>query len=242
MKCENCETEHTGEYGSGRFCSSKCARGFSTKIKRFEINQKVAEKLSGRELTSTHRQNIAFGRKHDATVINTRNCAFCDKEFKCKPSDTRQYCSNGCSVKYRSVLKENAMAHLAFNELPNEQKRSRIFNEQQGCCSVCGLAEWNGQPITLELDHISGNRKDESRDNLRLICPNCHSQTHTYKVKNVDSPGKRKYTDDEIAEVLLTEDSLYKVLTKLGMNPHGGNYTRLRRIIKERGIRQDLIF
>lgn len=209
MKCENCENEHTGEYGSGRFCSSKCARGFSTKLKRAEINKKVSQKTRGRKFTFTEEQR-----------------------------------RRGAETKNRNLRekKKIRIESLAFDELKIGEKRIRIFNEQQECCSVCGLKEWNGQPITLELDHISGNRKDESRDNLRLICPNCHSQTHTYKVKNVDSPGKRKYTDDQIAEVLLTEDSLYKVLTKLGMNPHGGNYTRLRRIIKERGIRQDLIF
>lgn len=45
-KCENCELEHNGEYGSGRFCSNKCARGFSTKNKRLEINEKVSLKLN----------------------------------------------------------------------------------------------------------------------------------------------------------------------------------------------------
>lgn len=47
MNCENCEKEHDGKYGSGRFCSSKCARGFSTKNKRKEINEKVSKKLKG---------------------------------------------------------------------------------------------------------------------------------------------------------------------------------------------------
>ena len=45
MICENCNKEHDGSYGSGRFCSSKCARAFSTKIKRKEINEKVSLKL-----------------------------------------------------------------------------------------------------------------------------------------------------------------------------------------------------
>jgi hypothetical protein len=44
-KCENCYNEHKGEYGSGRFCSMKCSRGFSTKSKRAEINKKVSNKL-----------------------------------------------------------------------------------------------------------------------------------------------------------------------------------------------------
>ena len=42
MKCENCECKHSGEYGSGRFCSTKCSRGFATKSKRKEINEKVS--------------------------------------------------------------------------------------------------------------------------------------------------------------------------------------------------------
>jgi len=45
MICENCNCEHDGSYGSGRFCSCKCARGFSSKAKRKEINQKVSNTL-----------------------------------------------------------------------------------------------------------------------------------------------------------------------------------------------------
>lgn len=49
MNCENCDKEHDGSYGTGRFCQTKCARGFSTKIKRQEINQKVSTKLLGKK-------------------------------------------------------------------------------------------------------------------------------------------------------------------------------------------------
>lgn len=213
MKCENCNSDHTGNYGSGRFCTAKCARGFSTKLKRAEINQTVSEKLSGRESTLSKEDRIAIAKKANAAKI----------------------------ARWHEKSRER-LANLSFDELNNKEKRKKIFEEQSGCCSVCKLKEWNSQPITLELDHISGNRQNESRENLRLICPNCHSQTHTYKTKNVVNPGKIKFTDDEIAEVLLKGDSLYKVLIELGLNPHGGNYTRLRRIIKEKGIRQDLVF
>ena len=48
MLCENCNIEHTGSYGSGRFCSAKCARSYSTKNKREEINTKISKKLKGR--------------------------------------------------------------------------------------------------------------------------------------------------------------------------------------------------
>jgi len=49
MVCENCFCGHDGSYGSGRFCSNKCAKSFATKDKRKEINKKVSESLLGRE-------------------------------------------------------------------------------------------------------------------------------------------------------------------------------------------------
>jgi rubredoxin len=57
--CENCEKDHDGSYGSGRFCSSKCARGFSTKAKRKEINDKVSLKLGSDGLTKRQRDKQA---------------------------------------------------------------------------------------------------------------------------------------------------------------------------------------
>ena len=50
-------------------------------------------------------------------------------------------------------------------------------------CSKCHLTEWLGLPIPLELDHIDGNRFDHSPSNLRILCPNCHAQTPTWKRK-----------------------------------------------------------
>ena len=52
-------------------------------------------------------------------------------------------------------------------------------------CSSCGMKdEWNDKPITLQLDHINGVNNDHRLDNLRLLCPNCHSQTDTWCGRN----------------------------------------------------------
>jgi hypothetical protein len=56
-------------------------------------------------------------------------------------------------------------------------------------CERCGRTEWNGEPIPLELDHIDGDRTDNRLENLRLLCPNCHAQTPTYRGRNIGRSG-----------------------------------------------------
>lgn len=58
-------------------------------------------------------------------------------------------------------------------------------------CESCGITEWNGSPISLELNHIDGNSGNHSLENLELICPNCHSQTETYRSKKITFMKKK---------------------------------------------------
>lgn len=51
-------------------------------------------------------------------------------------------------------------------------------------CYECGLTEWRGRPMPLELDHINGNRRDNRRENHRFLCPNCHALTPTFRGLN----------------------------------------------------------
>lgn len=51
-------------------------------------------------------------------------------------------------------------------------------------CSLCGISEWLGKRLGIELDHVDGCRTNHKLSNLRMICPNCHSQTKTYRSRN----------------------------------------------------------
>jgi 5-methylcytosine-specific restriction endonuclease McrA len=65
--------------------------------------------------------------------------------------------------------------------------RLRLFSEgiKVKQCEVCGIEKWNGLELSFELDHIDGNRTNHILKNIRILCPNCHSQTLTYRGKNI---------------------------------------------------------
>lgn len=77
--------------------------------------------------------------------------------------------------------------HYQTNKL-----RSRLIKEgiKKKECECCGLVDWLGKSISLELDHIDGNRYNHKLENLRIVCPNCHSQTDTYRGKNKSGSGE----------------------------------------------------
>jgi predicted RNA-binding Zn-ribbon protein involved in translation (DUF1610 family) len=57
-------------------------------------------------------------------------------------------------------------------------------------CAACGVAaEWNGKPIVLHVDHINGDWRDDRKENLRFLCPNCHSQTPTFAGRLANKKG-----------------------------------------------------
>jgi Zn finger protein HypA/HybF involved in hydrogenase expression len=69
--------------------------------------------------------------------------------------------------------------------------KERLFREGilTRRCSHCGLESWCNAPLALHLDHVNGDSEDNRVENLRVLCPNCHSQTATYCGRN---KGRRK--------------------------------------------------
>lgn len=95
--------------------------------------------------------------------------------------------------------KEDGLGKIPLNDIfegkyPHYQSnklRKRLFSEghKKEKCEVCGLSDWLGKKISLELDHKDGNRYNHNLNNLQILCPNCHSQTDTYRGKNKSGNG-----------------------------------------------------
>ena len=75
----------------------------------------------------------------------------------------------------------------AGSRVNTNRLKQRLIREglRQANCECCGLSEWNGLPIPLELDHVNGWRDDNRLENLRVLCPNCHARTETYRGRNI---------------------------------------------------------
>jgi hypothetical protein len=88
-------------------------------------------------------------------------------------------------------LDTSHMLHQASNKgkefLPFEGLKAskaikfRLIKERGHNCERCGLHTWQDIQITLELEHTDGNNRNNERDNLKLLCPNCHALTPTWR-------------------------------------------------------------
>ena len=96
----------------------------------------------------------------------------------------------------------------------------------------CGITDWHGNYLTLELDHINGTRSDNRQENLRWLCPNCHSQTPTFRGYNKKLGGKKKVSDQELLTALTECSNIRQALQKVGLSAKGGNYERATKLLK----------
>lgn len=91
---------------------------------------------------------------------------------------------NKAKYSLEEILIENS-SYTSMNRLKIRLFKEGLLEEK---CAICGnLGEWNDKPLSLVIDHINGNHSDNRIENLRILCPNCHSQTETFAGKNKKS-------------------------------------------------------
>lgn len=112
-------------------------------------------------------------------------------------------------------------------------KRTEIIKYQ---CK-CGLIDnWESTNLTLQLDHIDGDRKNNELENLRWLCPNCHSQTATYCVGNSDKIKKEFISEDRIVEEIKKCNYIAEVLRNVNLNYSGMHYERIKNIMEKHNL------
>lgn len=103
-----------------------------------------------------------------------------------------------------------------------------LFKEREYRCECCGITEWNNKKIVLQVHHIDGNHNNNTRNNLQILCPNCHSQTSNYTGrKNV-----KRISDEVFLEALKNSASICQACRMLGITANQYNYRRAKELIK----------
>lgn len=120
-------------------------------------------------------------------------CLGCSTELKPAPTrlklGAKKYCNISCQMigqrneRHRKLLAgEYVGEELGFST--GSWPRQFLIERYGYKCNCCGISEWAGKDITLEVNHKDGRSSNNILDNLEFLCPNCHSQTPTYRALN----------------------------------------------------------
>ena len=186
MKCENCECKHDGKYGSGRFCSTKCARGFSTKEKRKEINEKVS---------------ITIRRNHPRTYVEIV-CKQCGKTKALVTAKRHQQtCNRRCGIKWTwNKENPNFQKHLD-NSRKSGLKSARIQSETRRSKNeimFANLCKEKFDEVLCNVDMFNGWDADVIIPELKIAIHwngkwHYEKITKKHSVKQVQNRDKLKY-------------------------------------------------
>ncbi len=232
MICKNCGNEffeNYSKYTNGNFCSRVCARSFASKEKRQEINLKVSKKLRQYEL----KECAWCGKMPEIIYGKGKFCC-----FNCKQSYSASQAKNHRGFGDKEIataashkrVKElyKSYESLEFRDLPSAERRRRILSKFDNKCCECGISDWRGKKLSLEIHHLDGDNSNNDELNLVLLCPNCHSVTENFRSKNKKA---KEVSDSILLESLKTHTKIYAALKAVGLSPKAGNYARCRDLL-----------
>lgn len=146
-----------------KFCNSSCAAKYNNRYRSLESRAKQKESIRKKYNTQT------------------TNCIQCNSVFTMNSRTRNLFCSAKCHKTHR---RQNYIDKILNFEPVGHSTLKKYLIEIKGYkCSECGIDKWNDKAISLEMDHKDGDPSNHILPNVRLLCPNCHSQTSTYKNK-----------------------------------------------------------
>lgn len=138
------------------------------------------------------------GKEHDGSFGSGKFCSRACANSRIRTEETKKKISEGilksewwlkCDYSHNSSdekiekQRETWKAKRNFNTAHIFSIKKWLKEERGHKCEECGIEEWNGKRLPMEVDHIDGNTKNNELTNLKVLCPNCHSQTPTWRKK-----------------------------------------------------------
>ena len=143
-----------------------------------EVFKAIVQKSNSiREVIAAFNLNVC-GAQYDSVKAKMATLGLSTDRF-----DKTQYsksAQNSVRIPLSVILIDNS-SYSNFTRLKIRLVKEGLLKYR---CNICSLTDWLGSKISLQLDHINGNDRDHRIENLRLLCPNCHSQTSNYAGRN----------------------------------------------------------
>jgi hypothetical protein len=171
---------------------------------------KLSKSESGQLWAKIFSENCKL-RKIEAEEVyyqNPKLCPVCHNSISFKNKSTSTFCSRSCAATHNNLskIKHPKKLHRSrveireekINDIENGLVSSRrtlktYLSDKFGYeCSECNLSKWRDKILPLEIDHTDGDASNNSLSNIRLLCPNCHSITTTWKGRNKGNGRKSK--------------------------------------------------
>jgi hypothetical protein len=202
INCDECGIKTNNK----RFCSRRCLGKYSgnktpTKDKSticlhcdivFKY-KKLGQRFCSRSCSAIFHNSI----RYDETR-KYLSCKWCETKISNSLKENQEFCSKPCFFKYK---KNNTIEEWLRDSQTgtnshglNKTVRLYLIEVAESKCSICNWSEINPTTgsIPLEIDHIDGNCYNNIPSNLRVLCPNCHALTPTYRALNKGN-SRRNY-------------------------------------------------
>lgn len=246
FKSEPIETTELCEYGCGQIAKFKnrkklmCSSYHSSCPANKEKNSTAGRSSEGKKRSRSKpietTELCEYGCGQVAKYLNGSKRKMCS-EYSNSCPEVKKRNSESLAKAYKDGVRRPATE--IYNDLAEETKekmnwnkgnryadfsyggkgrhKSALIQERGYKCECCGLSEWMGKPIPIELEHTDGDRANNTKENLKLLCLNCHGQTPTWKQGNLKGWKTRKYPDEVYIEVIKNSRTAGEALKKLNL-------------------------